>query len=73
MIRRYKGTVEAFDRMGNPVTRTEEDFMATVCSHEIDHLNGVLFIDKAVELFAKNDAKAFDKNQKRQQELKEQK
>lgn len=73
VIRPYKVTVEAFDRMGNPFTITEEDFMATVFSHEIDHLNGVLFIDKAVELFAKNDAKAFDKFQKRQQELKEQK
>ena len=72
VIRPYKVTVEAFDRMGNPFTITEEDFMATVFSHEIDHLNGILFIDKAVELFAKNDAKAYDKFQKRQQELKEQ-
>lgn len=60
VIRPYKVTVEAFDRYGNPFSITVEDFMATVFSHEIDHLNGILFIDKAIKLIKKGDQKAYD-------------
>lgn len=37
--------VEACDEFGKPVTIDTETFLATVIQHEIDHLNGVLFID----------------------------
>ena len=37
------------DRNGNAITRTFEDFNARVCCHEMDHLDGVLFYDKAVK------------------------
>ena len=37
--------VKALDRAGNPVTIEDESFLAIVLQHEIDHLNGVLFID----------------------------
>lgn len=37
--------VKALDREGNPVTIEAESFHATVLQHEIDHLNGILFID----------------------------
>lgn len=39
-------TVEGVDREGNPVTLTKEGLDAVVLQHEIDHLNGVLFIDR---------------------------
>jgi peptide deformylase len=45
-----KVTVSAFDRFGNPVTVTGEGFLAATFCHEIDHLNGILFTDKATEL-----------------------
>ena len=61
VMRPYKVTVEAQDRFGNPFKMTVEDFMATVFCHEIDHLNGILFIDKAIELFNKNDRKALER------------
>ena len=61
VIRPYKVKIEAQDRYGTKFTMEVEDFMATVFCHEIDHLNGVLFIDKAVELYNKNDQKAYDK------------
>lgn len=39
--------VEALDRKGNPVTYEMDGFAARVVQHEIDHLDGVLFVDKA--------------------------
>ena len=36
---------------------TVEDITAVVCCHEIDHLNGIVFTDKATELFKKVDIK----------------
>lgn len=38
--------VDGVDRDGNPVRLEAEDFLATVLQHEIDHLNGKLFIDR---------------------------
>lgn len=37
--------VEALDEDGEPVRIEAEGFLARAFSHEIDHLNGVLFID----------------------------
>jgi len=37
------------DRFGKEITREFEDFNAVVASHEIDHLSGILFYDKAVK------------------------
>ncbi|MCC6444801.1 MAG: peptide deformylase [Armatimonadetes bacterium] len=44
--RAQKVLVKALDRHGRPVKVKGEGFMARVLQHEIDHLNGVLFIDK---------------------------
>ena len=38
-------TVAGVDREGNPITLKKEGLDAVVLQHEIDHLNGVLFID----------------------------
>ncbi len=38
--------VEAFDQNGKPITIHAEDFFARVLQHEIDHLNGILYIDR---------------------------
>lgn len=37
--------VDALDRDGNPMRFEAEGFLAIVLQHEIDHLNGKLFID----------------------------
>lgn len=42
--------VEALDRKGNPVRVDAEDLEAVVLQHEIDHLNGILILDKASRL-----------------------
>lgn len=38
--------VEAWDRKGAPIRRRATGFLARVLQHEIDHLDGVLFIDR---------------------------
>ncbi len=38
--------VEAVDRDGNPMRFEAHDFLSIVLQHEIDHLNGKLFIDR---------------------------
>jgi len=43
-------TVSALDRHGEPITVTGEGFLAATLLHEIDHLNGILFTDKATEI-----------------------
>lgn len=46
IVPRYqKITVRAFDIEGNPITWKVDGFIAIVCQHEIDHLNGIMFYD----------------------------
>ena len=40
-------TVEFFDRFGTPQKLTARGFFARAVCHELDHLDGVLYIDKA--------------------------
>lgn len=47
--RPYKVTVKAQDRYGYEFMVTGEKFLARCICHEVDHLNGILFIDKAEE------------------------
>lgn len=42
-----KATVEAFDENGKKFIRGGTGLLAQIFQHEIDHLNGILFIDKA--------------------------
>lgn len=42
--------VEAYDRNEKPVRLEAHDFLAIVLQHEIDHLNGTLFIDRISSL-----------------------
>ena len=39
-------TVEGYDREGNPVRMDADGMLAIVLQHEIDHLNGTLFIER---------------------------
>ena len=44
--RAAKVTVKGRNRAGKPVSIAAEDLFARVLQHEIDHLNGILFIDR---------------------------
>lgn len=41
-------TVAAFDRYGNEFIITGVDLLARCLCHELDHLDGILFIDKVI-------------------------
>lgn len=43
--RAHRVKVECFDRRGEPVVLEGEGFLARCLQHEIDHLDGVLYID----------------------------
>ena len=50
-VKRFKKiTLKFQDRDGNPQELTAEDRFAVVLQHEIDHLNGILFIDHLTPL-----------------------
>lgn len=44
--RAQKIEVSALDKNGQPIEIEAEDFLATVIQHEMDHLDGKLFIDR---------------------------
>ena len=50
VIRPKSVTVSAVDRNGNPITVSGEDFLAATICHEIDHLDGILFADKIINI-----------------------
>lgn len=43
--------IKGQDRYGQPVTIRAHGWLARIFQHEIDHLNGILFIDKALRLW----------------------
>ena len=45
-----KVTVKAFDRFGKPFTVNAEGFLARAFCHENDHLDGIIYIDKATDI-----------------------
>lgn len=51
VIRPAEVIVEAINEKGEKVRIKAKDILAVVFCHEIDHLDGVLFIDKATEFF----------------------
>ncbi|MGB9848155.1 MAG: peptide deformylase [Minisyncoccia bacterium] len=56
--RAKKIVVETFDKDGKKIKIKEKDMLARIIQHEIDHLNGILFVDKAKEIYySKNYAK----------------
>lgn len=47
VVRPRSVTVSGLDRNGNPITVSGSDFLAATLCHEIDHLDGIMFTDKA--------------------------
>lgn len=51
-VKRYKHIhVTALDRHGNTLAFEAKNYFARVIQHEVDHLDGVLFIDRAIETY----------------------
>lgn len=52
-VKRYtKIKVQALTSKGEPLEFIAENFFARIIQHEVDHLNGVLFVEKAKDLHA---------------------
>lgn len=61
-VTRYRQVkVTALDREGEPFEVDTDEFLAVVLQHEIDHLNGVVFIDYLSELKQKTALKKVKK------------
>jgi peptide deformylase len=54
-------TITGQDRYGKKKTIHAKGWLARIFQHEIDHLNGVLFVDRAIELYQPEEIKASDK------------
>jgi peptide deformylase len=71
-VRRAKTIkVQAYNIKGEPVEVTASDLAARAWQHEIDHLNGVLFIDKMgtiAKLAARGSVKTFEREFRKAQE-----
>lgn len=48
--RSQKVQIEAYDEKGNFISRGGSGLLAQIFQHETDHLDGILFIDNAVEI-----------------------
>ncbi len=59
--RSAKVQIEALDRDGNPLEVEGEGLLAVVLQHEIDHLDGVLFIDRVSRLKRRMALKRFNR------------
>ncbi|MBQ8451536.1 MAG: peptide deformylase [Clostridia bacterium] len=58
--------VEYQDRTGKKISKKFTGFEAKCFCHELDHLNGILYIDKAIEMF--NDRDEYNRKKKQQKE-----
>jgi peptide deformylase len=56
--RAEKATLTAYDEHGRKFTRGASDFLAHIFQHEMDHLDGVLYIDKATELYDESEERS---------------
>ena len=50
VVRPEKVSLEAYDENGKKFVRGLSNLLAQIVQHEIDHLNGILFTDKATDL-----------------------
>ena len=48
IIRPAEVIVEAFDRKGNKIKVKGKELLAQAISHELDHLDGIVFVDKII-------------------------
>ena len=53
--RAEKATIRAHDEHGKRFTRGASDFLAHIFQHEMDHLEGVLYTDKATAVYKENE------------------
>lgn len=65
--RASRATVRAYDEDGREFEMSASGLLAQIFQHEIDHLDGILFVDNATELKEMDDAQERDAMQKRRE------
>jgi peptide deformylase len=69
-VQRYKSIAVRYqDRDGNKIEETLDSIMAIAFQHELDHLNGHLFIEKLSYLKRKKFEKEWKKQLKNKEQL----
>ena len=53
--RAEKVSLTAYDEHGKKISRGASGFLAHIFQHEMDHLEGTLYIDKATEMYDENE------------------
>ena len=51
VLRPYRVLINYLDLEGNKLSKTFEGFASTVFCHEYDHLDGILHMDKSIEMY----------------------
>lgn len=51
VARAEKVTLKALDEKGETFSRGASGLLAQIFQHEMDHLNGILYIDKATDIW----------------------
>ena len=55
--RAEKATIKAYDEHGRKITRGASGFLAHIFQHEMDHLEGILYTDKATKVYVETPEK----------------
>lgn len=64
LVRRHTNvTVEGLDEHGHPFTRGAGGLLAQIIQHETDHLDGILFTDRAEEIWHKDELKSANQSE----------
>jgi peptide deformylase len=50
VLRHEKASIRAQDESGKPIVEHASGLLAHIFQHEVDHLNGILFVDKALNM-----------------------
>jgi len=53
-------TIKGLDRQGNSFKKKARGWLARIFQHEIDHLDGILFIDRATEIWRVEEVESSD-------------
>ncbi|MCL2287338.1 MAG: peptide deformylase [Firmicutes bacterium] len=69
--RPMKVTVKATDRNGDEYTVTGEGYMASVFCHELDHLDGILYTDKAANIRRLDEEEREERKKRRRKDKEE--
>jgi len=69
--RPFEITVKALNREGEEYTIEADDFLTSVMCHELDHLDGLLFIDKATNIQMINEKQMHARKRARKERMQE--